>query len=93
MRITIKMMAVILVTILVISLTCAIVVPVDAAQDYPLKIWKQNENGRFMTLNVVDEKTGVNYIVVSAESCYGDYTTTVAITPRLNADGSLYVTP
>lgn len=93
MRITIKAMAVILVIILVMSLTCAIVMPANAAQDYPLKIWKQNENGVFTTLNVVDEKTGVNYIVVSAESYYGDHTFTVAITPRLNADGSLYVTP
>lgn len=93
MKITIKMMAIILTSILAISLICAIVIPVDAAQDYPLKIWKQNENGVFTTLNVVDEKTGVNYIVVSAESYYGDHTVTVAITPRLNADGSLYVTP
>lgn len=38
---------------------------------------------------VVDEATGVNYIVISLKG-YCEYT--IAITPRLNADGSLYVT-
>lgn len=93
MRITIKAMAVILSIILVISLTCAIVTPANAAQGYPLKIWKQNENGQFMTLNIVDEITGVNYIVISTISLYGDKTRSVAVTPRLNADGSLYISP
>ena len=63
---------------------------VKAAQNNPIKIWPQNENGQYKTLYVVDEETGVNYIVVAAVSLYGDKTTTVAITPRLNADGSLY---
>lgn len=61
----------------------------DAEQNYPLKIWAQNENGAFSTLNVVDERTGVNYVVVGFS---GDEKGGVAITPRLNADGSLYVT-
>lgn len=64
---------------------------VKAEQNRPIKIWYQNENGQYKTLCVVDETTGVNYIVVAATSMYGDKTTTVAITPRLNADGSLYV--
>ena len=63
---------------------------VKAEQNRPIKIWYQNENGQYKTLCVVDEETGVNYIVVAAVSLYGDKTTTVAITPRLNADGSLY---
>lgn len=88
-----RLFVLVLAVILMVSLICALAIPADAAQDHPLKIWKQNDNGRFTTLNVVDEKTGVNYVVVAAESMYGDKTTTVAITPRLNADGSLYVTP
>ena len=63
---------------------------VDADQEYPLKIWAHNENGSYETLCVVDEKTGVNYVVVGLEK-YGKIGG-VAITPRLNSDGSLYVT-
>lgn len=61
---------------------------VSAEQTWPLKIWKQNENGCFTTLCLVDENTGVNYIVVSGQN-YSN-TPTIAITPRLNADGTLY---
>ena len=64
---------------------------VSAEQTNPIKIWFQNENGKYSTLNVIDEETGVHYIVVSAESIYGDYNKSIAITPRYNADGSLYV--
>lgn len=60
----------------------------SAKQDKPIKIWAQNENGKYETLYVVDEKTGVNYIVVSGE-LYSK-SVGIAITPRLNADGSLY---
>lgn len=66
-----------------------LVIEADAAQDYPLKIWKQNENGRYHTLNVVDSETGVNYVVVSGE-LYSK-SVGIAICPRYNADGSLYV--
>lgn len=59
-----------------------------ASQDLPLKIWVQNKNGMMETYCLVDEDTGVNYIVVSGE-VYGTGLGT-AITPRLNADGSLY---
>lgn len=61
----------------------------SAEQTWPLKIWKQNENGYFTTLCVVDEDTKVNYIVVSGQN-YSN-TPTIAITPRLNADGTLYI--
>lgn len=57
---------------------------VSAEQTYPLKIWKQNQNDWIGTWNVVGENTGVNYIVVDVCS------NGIAITPRLNADGSLY---
>ena len=68
---------------------CA-VTTTNAEQTYPLKIWKQNENGKYETLCVVDENTGVNYIVVSGELY--DKSVGLAIYPRYNADGSLYVT-
>ena len=62
----------------------------NAEQTWPLKIWMQNENGKYETLNLIDEDTGVNYIVVSGE-LYSEGIG-LAIYPRYNADGSLYVT-
>lgn len=38
-----------------------------AEQTWPLKIWFQNENGKMETYCLVDENTGVNYVVVSGE--------------------------
>lgn len=70
---------------------CSPIKSVIAEQTKPLKIWLQNENGDYSTFYVVDENTGVNYVVVSAEASYGDRSKSIAITPRLNADGSLYV--
>lgn len=64
-------------------------VEVEVAQDNPIKIWPENENGPYRTICVVDEETGVNYIATSIEA-YGRWYG-IAITPRLNADGSLYV--
>lgn len=61
----------------------------SAEQNNPIKIWMQNTNAAYHTLKVVDDDTGVNYIVVSTERGNGGYS--VAITPRLNADGTLYV--
>lgn len=58
-------------------------------QEMPLKIWKENENGYMNTWNLVDENTGVNYIVVSTELGNGELS--CAITPRLNKDGTLYL--
>ena len=60
-----------------------------ASQTHPLKIWYENDNGKMETYCLVDENTNVNYIVVSGE-LYG-YGIGVAITPRLNSDGSLYI--
>ena len=60
----------------------------SAEQTRPIKIWAQNENGKYETLCVVDDNTGVNYIVVSGE-IYSE-SVGIAITPRLNADGTLY---
>ena len=57
--------------------------------DKPLKIWFENQNGKIGTYQLVDEETGVNYIVVSGELYQKGIST--AITPRLKADGSLYM--
>ena len=62
---------------------------VIAEQTRPIKIWFENENGKYETLCIVDEETGVNYIVVGGELYQEGIG--IAITPRLNADGSLYV--
>lgn len=62
---------------------------VMAEQNYPLKIWKENTNGKMETFCLVDEATGVNYIVVTGELYQKGIGT--AITPRLNADGTLYL--
>lgn len=63
-------------------------VKVGAVQDNQIKIWPENENGPYRTLCVVDEETGVNYITTAIEA-YGEWYG-IAITPRLNADGSVY---
>ena len=62
---------------------------VRAEQTYPLKIWKHNSNGKMETYCLIDETTGVNYIIVSGELFQKGIGT--AITPRLNPDGSLYI--
>lgn len=64
---------------------------VIAEQSYPLKIWAQNENGKYHTFVVIDDNTGVNYIVVSSESVVNG-PISIAITPRLLGDGKLYIT-
>lgn len=61
---------------------------VSANQDNPIKIWRQNSTAMYNTLKVVDDDTGVNYIVVSMHDHRGN---AISITPRLNADGSVYV--
>lgn len=61
---------------------------VVAEQTNPLKIWFQNNNGAYETLYVEDEATSVQYVVVATE--VGNGHRSIAITPRLNADGSLY---
>ena len=86
-----RVLALGLAMLLVLSLLCMSVIRANSAQDRPLKIWYENENGMMQTYCVVDSITGVNYIVVSGE-LYGE-PIGAAITPRLNADGTLYVTP
>ena len=68
---------------------CSPVSEVVADQKRPLQIWYENSNGMYSTFHIVDENTGVNYVVVSADK--SGHGVTVAITPRLNADGTLYV--
>ena len=72
--------------ILSILLTACVTTFGVAEQNGSLKIWGESENGVYDTLVVVDSNTGVNYVVVSYNA------SSVSITPRLNADGSLYVT-
>ena len=64
---------------------------VMANQTYPLKIWKENRNCQMETWKVVDDDTGVNYIVVAPSWKEGGYSYDgICITTRLNADGSPY---
>lgn len=77
-----------LVTMFLLGACASPIIESAAEQMHPIKIWKHNENGKYETLCVVDEATGVNYIVVSGELY--QKSVGIAITPRLNADGSLY---
>ena len=86
-----KASAIGLVVLLLFCLFSAVTISADAKQNRPLKIWFENKNGHMQTYCLVDENTGVNYIVVGTELGGGDLS--CAITPRLNPDGSLYVTP
>lgn len=63
-----------------------------AEQKNPIKIWYQNENAYVHTWVVVDDNTGVNYIALTTQRGSND-SMTCCITPRLNPDGSLYVSP
>lgn len=85
-----KRIAIIACMIFCLLLGACSVTMVNAGQNRPVKIWAENTNGSYETLTVVDENTGVNYIVVSGER-YGR-PMGIAITPRLNEDGTLYVT-
>lgn len=88
MKTWVKNMAIVLTTAMVSCGVMGCVLPAVAEQKWPLKIWVQNENGRTFTWNLVDDDTGVQYIVVTTE---GTHSNSVAITPRLNSDGTLYV--
>lgn len=57
-----------------------------AEQESSLKIIEGNNHSLIETWIIIDEDTGVNYIVFSR---YGRGVS-VSMTPRLNADGSLY---
>lgn len=87
------MKRIVLILCLVFAFILGACMPIAASaeQTYPLKIWKQNENGAYKTFCVVDDATGVNYVVASI-SRSGSHECAISITPRLNADGSLYVT-
>lgn len=84
-----KRFIVILMCLLSFAFGACAVTTVSAEQTWPLKIWMQNKNGKYETLNVVDEDTGVNYIVVSGE-LYSEGIG-LAMCPRYNTDGSLYI--
>lgn len=86
-----KRIAIIVSMIFCLLLGACSVTMVNAEQNRPVKIWTENSNGRYNTLIVVDENTGVNYIVVSG-GYDGEYVRGIAITSRLNEDGTLYVT-
>lgn len=57
----------------------------EQGQENPVKIYTQNELGAVRTYTVKDYDTGVQYVVVRDLSHGG-----IAITPRLNSNGSLY---
>lgn len=59
---------------------------VSAKQTNPIKISFQNESGILNTWIVKDEITKVEYIVVSTYTAKSG----TSITPRYNADGTLY---
>jgi hypothetical protein len=59
----------------------------SAEQTFPLKIYGCNRSGYLYTYVVEDEDTGVNYVLVEGRR---PDSISVSITPRLNADGTLY---
>lgn len=54
-----------------------------------LKIWPVSKNGPYDVLAVQDTKTDCEYIVVSRDEYQA---TSVAIYPRVNKDGTMYIT-
>lgn len=85
-----KRITIITCMILCVVLGACSVTMIGAEQNRPIKIWLENTNGSYETAIIVDENTGVNYIIASGE-LYGK-SRGIAITPRLNKDGTLYVT-
>lgn len=85
-----KRIAIIFCMVLCVVLGACSVTMVGAEQNRPVKIWLENTNGSYETAIIVDENTGVNYIIASGE-LYGK-SRGIAITPRLNKDSTLYVT-
>lgn len=83
-----------LICILMFILGACSTVIVNASEEQinPIRIMFQNENTSYedvywKTWLVVDRDTGVNYIIASTNRFDGG----IAITPRLNKDGSLYI--
>ena len=85
-----KRIAIIACMVLCVVLGSCSVTMVSAEQNRPVKIWLENTNGSYETAIIVDENTGVNYIIASGELY--NKSRGIAITPRLNGDGTLYVT-
>ena len=85
-----KRIAIIACMVLCVVLGACSVTMVGAEQNRPIKIWLENTNGSYETAIIVDENTGVNYIIASGE--LHSKSRGIAITPRLNKDGTLYVT-
>lgn len=81
-----KRLIAVLMLLVVFTLGACSTTIASAEQNNPLKVWFHSENGVVETWCVVDDETGVNYVVVSG----GRYDSGIGITPRLNADGSLY---
>ena len=55
-----------------------------ATQEEPLQIYRQIKRNGIVTYKILDLDTGVNYVVVKTKDG-------IAICPRYDADGSLYV--
>ena len=83
-----KKIFLILIMVFVFLLGACSVNNVSAEQNNPIKIWLQNKNGSYCTMNVVDEQTGVNYIVVAGIAGTSEHG--IAICPRYNSDVTLY---
>ena len=68
---------------------CSPVSEVVAEQkEYHLTLLDKNDYGEIETMVLLDEVTGVHYIVVNNNTHHGGG---ITITPRLNTDGSLFV--
>lgn len=63
-------------------------VNVNADQNYPISIQGESKNGPYRVIIIVDEETGVNYIVAAIN--HGGKLRGIGITPRYNSDGSFY---
>lgn len=59
----------------------------------PLEIYYQNSNKDMNTFCIIDRDTGVNYVVVQykADTLRNNINGSVAICPRYDSDGSLYI--
>ena len=74
-----------LAVLLALSLIFVVAVKADAAQDELFYITSGYSDAYYIVYNLVDNETGVNYIMMTRRG------KTAYVTPRLNADGSLYV--
>lgn len=75
--------------IILCCICCALLIPLTGCTNKPIDNSDSNDNSDSSSLSLsmmiyVDEETGVNYIRYSNGTAGG-------ITPRYNADGTLYV--